>query len=78
MPKVPRDTPEEIAHAVFMGGRIKIETAIEVLRLIEQKTDYRAHLAIEVNTGALLKTLDNEDDAQETLSRLRSAPDKKK
>lgn len=71
-----RGKPDGIAAAVAKGGRIRIETAIEVLRLIEEKTDFIPWLAIEVQTPMLLKTLDNEDDAQETLRRLREAPPK--
>ena len=46
-----------------------------MLELLPQKTEYLFWIALEVNTGAMLKTLDNEDDAQETIRRLEGAPD---
>lgn len=77
MPRlVKRSDPEEIAHAIKTGGRIKLETAAEMLRLIEEKTDHVAWIAVEVQTRTMLKTVDNEEDAQETIRRLRAAPPK--
>lgn len=71
-----RETPSEIAFAVATGGRIKIETAVEMSALLAEKTNHHAHLAIEVRTATMLKTVDNEADAQETIRRLRAAPPK--
>ena len=73
---VRRNSASGVIAKVHTGGRIKIGTAIEILALISTRTSYKAHLAIEVNTGPMLKTIDNEADAQETLSRLRAAPEK--
>lgn len=73
-----RNKPEGIAEAVAKGGRIKLETAAEVLRLVAEKTEYVAWIAIEVQTPMLLKTIDNEDDALETIRRLKEAPGAKK
>jgi hypothetical protein len=62
---------DAVIRAVNRGGRIKPETAVELMRLIHEQTSHEAHLAVEINTGSMLKTIDNEDDAQETLRRLR-------
>jgi len=72
-----RNTADGILEAVGKGGPIQLSTAKELLKLLTEKTDHPAHIAIEINTGALLKTVDNEDDAQETIRRLRAKPDKK-
>ena len=72
----PRDTPESILRAVEKGGEIRLDTLAELLRLLATKTDYHFHIAVEVvPTGsALLQTIDNERDAQETIRRLRTKP----
>ena len=72
---IDRKAPEEIQHAVAKGGRIRVATLRRLLELLPQKTEYLFWIALEVNTGAMLKTLDNEDDAQETIRRLEGAPD---
>ena len=66
-----RNNPDGILEAVAKGGRIKMSTLQELCSLLEERTDYPFHVAVEVKTGALLKTIDNEDDAQETIRRLR-------
>ncbi len=63
--------PDAILGAVHRGGRIQWETAREMCALLDEHTDYEWHLAVEVQVAALLKTIDNERDAQETIRRLR-------
>ena len=70
-----RKSPESIQSAVAQGGRIRRETLDRLLELLPQKTDYLYWIALEVRTPAMLKTIDNEDDALETIRRLESAPD---
>lgn len=71
-----RSAPESILRAVEKGGTIELETLTELLELLRTKTDYYFHIAVEVRpTGsALLKTIDNERDAKETIRRLREKP----
>lgn len=68
---IPRCGADAVTHAVECGGRIKLDTAAQLLELIAEKTKHQAHLAVEINTGMMMKTIDNEEDAQETLRRLR-------
>lgn len=70
-------TADGILDEVAIGGRIRIETLQEMMRLLEQKTDFHFHIALEVYTKTMLKTVDNEAAALETIKRLRGAPDKK-
>lgn len=70
-----RHEADAIVKAVELGGRIQPGTLIELLNLIATKTVYEAHIAVEVVTPTMVKTIDNEDDAQETIKRLRDAPD---
>ena len=53
-------------------GFITQDTLTELLTLLATKTDYEFHVAVEISVGALLKTVDNEKDAQETIRRLRA------
>lgn len=69
-----RGGADGVLAAVRQGGAIKRETCIRLLDLLASKTSYQHHIAIEVLTGAVLKTIDNEDDAQETIRRLESLP----
>lgn len=71
-----RKSPEAIQDAVAHGGRIRRETLDRLLTLLPQKTDFLHWIALEVRVAALLKTIDNEDDALETIRRLESAPDR--
>lgn len=68
-----RSAPESIFRAVEKGGPIQMDTLAELLDLLHNKTDYAYHVAVEVlPTGsALLKTIDNERDAVETIRRLK-------
>ena len=68
-------SPEEIQHAVAKGGRIRRETLDRLIDLLPRKTRHLFWITLEVNTGAMLMTLDNEDDALETVRRLEVAPD---
>jgi hypothetical protein len=71
-----RSAPESIFKAVEKGGAIQSATLAELLELLATKTDYHFHVAVEiVQTGsALLKTIDNERDAKETIRRLKEKP----
>jgi hypothetical protein len=71
-----RKSPESIQSAVAKGGRIRRETLDRLLELLPKKTDFLHWIALEVRTPALLKTIDNEDDALETIRRLEGAPDR--
>jgi hypothetical protein len=74
----PRNQPQSILKAVDKGGAIQFETLQELLELLASKTTYHFHVAVEVlpTNSALLKTIDNERDALETIRRLRAAPEK--
>lgn len=67
-----RNHADGILEAVGKGGSIQMETLVELLALLKAKTKYHFHVAVEVRTGAMLKTIDNEEDAQETIRRLRA------
>jgi hypothetical protein len=71
-----RTGASSIVHAVEKGGPITRETLAELLELLEAKTDYHFHVEVAVlpTGGAILKTIDNERDAQETIRRLRLKP----
>jgi hypothetical protein len=69
-----RSEAGEVAMAVFKGGRITRPTLDKLLALLAEKTDYPCHIAVEVLTPTMLKTVDNEEDALETIRRLESAP----
>lgn len=69
-----RNNPDGIIEAVEGGGRIQMDTLRDLLAIIAEKTTYQAHIAVEVNTGPMLKTIDNEEDALETIRRLRRRP----
>ncbi len=66
----PRDSTTSVAKAVEKGGAIKFETLARLLELLEAKTDYPHHIEVAITVGALVKTLDNERDALETIRRL--------
>lgn len=70
----PRHTADSVLRAVQKGGEIQMETLVELLDLLHTKTDYLFHIAVEIlPTGsALLKTIDNERDAKETIRRLKA------
>lgn len=69
-----RSKPDGILEAVVKGGHIEIDTLRELCSLLKERTDYAFHVAVEVKVGALLKTIDNEEDAQETIRRLLARP----
>lgn len=68
-----RTGADSILRAVEKGGAIRLDTLKELLNLLEEKTDYHFHVEVAiVPTGsAILKTIDNERDAQETIRRLK-------
>lgn len=71
-----RSGASSILRAVDNGGAIQLETLTELLDLLHTKTDYHVHVEVAVlpSGGAILKTIDNERDAQETIRRLRAKP----
>jgi hypothetical protein len=69
-----RGEADEVAHAVRKGGAITRPTLDRLLVLLNEKTAYQSHIAVEVLTPTMLKTIDNEDDALETIRRLEGAP----
>ena len=71
-----RSGASSILRAVEKGGEITPETLTELLELLRTKTDYHFHVEVAVlpSGGALLKTIDNERDAQETIRRLKVKP----
>jgi hypothetical protein len=71
-----RSAPESILRAVDKGGAIQLDTLKELLELFAAKTDYHFHVAVEIANprSALLKTIDNERDAKETIRRLKEKP----
>lgn len=68
-----RSGASSILRAVEKGGVIRLDTLRELLGLLEDKTDYHFHVEVAIlpSGSALLKTIDNERDAQETIRRLR-------
>lgn len=68
-----RTGASSILSAVEKGGAIRLDTLRELVTLLEDKTDYHFHVEVAiVPTGsAIMKTIDNERDAQETIRRLR-------
>lgn len=66
----PRDSTESVAKAVEKGGAITFETLQRLCQLLDEKTDYPYHIEVPITTGALVKTIDNERDALETIRRL--------
>lgn len=75
-----RSGADSILRAVEKGGEIQMDTLKELLDLLGTKTDYHFHVEVAVlpTGGALLKTIDNERDAQETIRRLKAKPVERK
>lgn len=71
-----RHAPESVERAVREKGAIEIATLLELLRLLPLKTDYPHHIEVAITVGSLVKTLDNEEDARETVRRLTAGPDR--
>jgi len=71
-----RTGADSIVRAVEKGGVITQETLAELLELLATKTDYHFHVEVAIlpTGGAILKTIDNERDAKETIRRLRTKP----
>jgi hypothetical protein len=74
MSLIDRQGADAVCRAVREKGAIRRSTLQRLVALLRERTDYRFHLALEVETGALLKTLDNEADVRETIARLERAP----
>ena len=68
-----RSGASSILRAVEKGGAIQLDTLKELLDLLGTKTDYHFHVevAILATNSALMKTIDNERDAKETIRRLK-------
>ena len=71
-----RGSADGILRAVDQGGAIQMDTLTELLELFQTKTDYHVHIEVAIlpSQSALLKTIDNERDAQETIRRLKAKP----
>jgi len=71
-----RNGAASILRAVDKGGSITLETLTELLDLLRTKTDYHVHVEVAIlpSKSALLKTIDNERDAKETIRRLKAKP----
>lgn len=69
-----RNEPDGILEAVRDKGAIQLPTLNRLLELLKAKTEYPHHIQVAVSTGAVLKTIDNEQDALETIRRLEAKP----
>lgn len=71
-----RSGADSILRAVDKGGEITLPTLTELIELLRTKTDYHFHIEVAVlpSKSALLKTIDNERDALETIRRLKAKP----
>lgn len=69
-----RGKPEGILEAVEKKGAITMPTLVRLMELLKEKTSYPHHIEVAVCTGPLLKVLDNETDALETIRRLEAKP----
>lgn len=71
-----RTGADSILRAVENGGAIQMDTLAELLDLLREKTDYHVHVEVAIlpSKSALLKTIDNERDAKETIRRLKAKP----
>lgn len=71
-----RSGADSILRAVEKGGAIQLSTLTELLDLLHTKTDYHYHVEVAIlpSKSALLQTIDNERDAQETIRRLKLKP----
>jgi hypothetical protein len=75
--EIRRNEPAGILESVSKNGRIALDTLMELLVVLKDKTPYKFHIAVEVNTGTLLKTIDNEKDAQQTIANLKKKAPKR-
>jgi hypothetical protein len=71
-----RSGADSILRAVEKGGAIQMATLVELCELLRTKTDYQFHIEVAVlpRRSAILQTIDNERDAQETIRRLKAKP----
>lgn len=69
-----RSGASSILRAVEKGGEIQLDTLAELVVLLRTKTDYHFHIEVAIlpSKSALLKTIDNERDAKETVRRLKA------
>jgi hypothetical protein len=70
----PRDSTKSVDKAVEKGGAITMITLERLLTLLTEETDYPHHVEVAITVGGVVKTVDNERDALETVRRLESAP----
>jgi hypothetical protein len=66
----PRGSTASVAKAVEKGGAITLSTLRRLLDLLAEKTNYDHHIEVAVTVGPMVKTIDNERDALETVHRL--------
>ena len=71
-----RSGADSVLRAVEKGGAITLATLTELMDLLLKKTDYHFHIEVSIlpSKSALLKTIDNERDAKETIRRLKAKP----
>jgi len=58
-----------IIRRVKESGAISHDTLIELCKQLDLM-GYKYHISVEVQSGALLKTIDNEADAQQTIKNI--------
>ncbi len=67
-----RNTADGILAAVDEGGRMQFGTLEQLFGELA-RAGMQFHLVVEVRIGPILKTIDNERDATETIRRLKKA-----
>lgn len=66
-------TAADIVHTVDKHGGIEEATLHRLLKVLRDHTAYPHHVTVEVRTGALLKTIDNQADALATIERIEAS-----
>jgi hypothetical protein len=68
-----RSGASSILRAVEKGGSIQPNTLKELLELLGTKTTYHFHVEVAIlpTDSAIMRTIDNERDAKETIRRLK-------
>ena len=65
-----RESADGRVRAVAAGGRMTRATLDRLLELFEAHTTFAVHIELAINTGPMVKTIDNEADALETIERM--------
>ena len=65
-----RESADGRVREVKAGGRITRASLDRLIELFEAHTEFDVHIELAINTGPLLKTIDNEADALETIARM--------